>query len=56
MQFPTIDQLGADAEALKQEAATLPADHDAILEHLAKLRTLAVYLNAHLTSPVLHAE
>ena len=50
VQFPSIDQLGVEVEALQQEAAILPEDYEAVLEHLAKLRTLAVYLNAHLVA------
>ena len=53
MQFPSVDQLGVEVEALQQEAAMLPEDYEAVLEHLAKLRALAVYLNAHLVSPAI---
>jgi hypothetical protein len=54
MHFPSVDELGAELEALKQEAAALPEDPDAILDHLAKLRTLALYLNVHVTAPAVH--
>jgi hypothetical protein len=49
-----VDELGAELEALRQEGAGLPEDPDAILEHLAKLRTLAVYLNVHVSAPTIH--
>ena len=54
MLLPTVDELGAELEALQKDAVSLPEDADAVLEHLAKLRTLAVYLNVHVTAPVIH--
>ena len=53
MHFPSVDELGAELEA-QQEAAALPEDPDTILDHLAKLRTLAPYLNVHVTAPAVH--
>jgi hypothetical protein len=48
------DELGAELEALQKAAGSLPEDPDALLEHLAKLRTLAVYLNVHASAPAIH--
>ena len=53
MRLPTVEQLGADVEVLQREAETLPVDDlEALLQHLGKLRTLAVYLNAHVVAPI----
>jgi hypothetical protein len=49
-----VEQLGAELEALRNDVSTLPEDPDALLEHLAKLRTLAVYLNVHVSAPAIH--
>jgi hypothetical protein len=51
MHLPSVDELGVELEALRKEAAVLPEDADAVLEHLAKLRALAVYLNVHIVPP-----
>ena len=54
MKLPSVDELGAELEALQKAAGSLPEDPDALLEHLAKLRTLAVYLNVHASAPAIH--
>jgi hypothetical protein len=51
VQIPSVEQLGAELEGLQKDAVGLPDDQEAILEHLAKLRALAVYLNVHLVAP-----
>jgi hypothetical protein len=51
VQLPSVEQLGDELETLRRDAVALPDDPEAMLEHLAKLRTLAVYLNVHLTAP-----
>jgi hypothetical protein len=53
VRIPTVEQLGAEIEALQKEGAGLPDDQDALLDHLAKLRELAVYLNVHLVAPAI---
>jgi hypothetical protein len=46
------EQLAVDTESLLQEWESLRKDDpDAVREHLAKLRTVAVYLNARIVSP-----
>ena len=54
VQLPSVNELGAELEALRKEAVALPEDHDDVLEHVANLRALAVYLNVHLVPPVIH--
>jgi hypothetical protein len=51
VQIPSVEQLGVELEALQKDAAGLPDDQEALLEHLARLRALAVYLNVHLVAP-----
>jgi hypothetical protein len=51
VRIPSVEQLGVRLEALQKDAAGLPDDQEALLEHLAKLRELAVYLNVHLVAP-----
>ena len=48
----TPEQLAVDTESLLQEWESLRKDDpDAVREHLAKLRTVALYLNARIVSP-----
>jgi hypothetical protein len=57
MRLPTLEQLAAESDSLVREWESLPKDDpDAVREHLAKLRALAVYLNAHVIPPRLVAE
>jgi hypothetical protein len=52
MEVPSPEQLGAELVTLRAAAARLPDDDpDAVIEHLAKLRALAVHLNAHVLAP-----
>ena len=51
VQLPSVDKLGGEVESLQQDVCSLPDDPKAILDYLVRLRTLAVYLNAHLTGP-----
>jgi hypothetical protein len=53
MHLPSVEQVGVQLEALRKQAPALPEDQEALLEHLAKLRALAVYLNVHLTAPAI---
>jgi hypothetical protein len=53
MACPSVEPLGADVESLQRDALMLRDDPEALLEHLARLRQLAVYLNAHLLSPAI---
>lgn len=53
MRVPTPEQLNTDSEALLREWQELPKDDaDAVAEHLAKLRALASYLNAHFRADI----
>jgi len=51
MERPSVEQPGAELESPRQKAAMMPDDPEALVEQLARLRQLAVYLNAHLVSP-----
>jgi hypothetical protein len=52
MTASTPEQVTTDSESLLREWDALPKDDPAaVLEHLAKLRTLAAYLNAQLGPP-----
>ena len=52
MQGRTPEQIAADSELLLREWDALAKDDpNAVRRHLAKLRTLAVYLNAQMVSP-----
>jgi hypothetical protein len=49
MSEPSLEQLVADSDVVVREWETFQQDDPvAVHEHLAKLRMLAVYLNAHL--------
>jgi hypothetical protein len=56
MHPPTVEQLGEALEAPRTEAPALAEDSEALLERVAKLRALAVYLSVHLTPPVVFEE
>jgi hypothetical protein len=54
MHGTTSEQLIVEVDALVREWEDLCKDDpDAVREHLAKLRAVAVYLNAQLVSPAL---
>jgi prefoldin subunit 5 len=53
MHLPSVEQLGAELEALEKHAEGLPAEANALVEQLAKLQALAVYLNASLAAPTI---
>ena len=53
MRPPLLEQLAESGRMVREWESLHKDDPDAVREHLVKLRTLAVYLNAHFISPAI---